>query len=229
MIGILVQLAISWLLIWYFEKKNLSVLGLRPTAPRMMDLILFLVVSMACSASAFALRKYFGNEDWILNPKFSFSLLMNGIWWNIKSVLFEELIFRGVLFYLLIRRLGTLKALLVSSVAFGIYHWFSFEIIGNPLQMIYVFLITGIAGALYAYGYTQTGALYATIAMHFGWNFTKGFIFSDGSIGEGILVPVKSGPDVTVSYAIYYFITLVSFFLFNFILLRFRKRPIPIA
>jgi membrane protease YdiL (CAAX protease family) len=184
---------------------------------------------MACSASAFALRKYFGNEDWILNPKVSVSLLMNGIWWNIKSVLFEELIFRGVLFYILIRRLGIVKALLISSVAFGIYHWFTFEILGNPVQMIYVFLVTGVAGALYAYGYIQTGSLYATIGMHFGWNFTKGFIFSDGSIGEGILLPVKTGPDVTVSYALYYFVTLsplISFFLINFVLLRFRKRTL---
>ena len=31
MIGILVQLAISWLIAWWFTKKNLSVLGFRPT------------------------------------------------------------------------------------------------------------------------------------------------------------------------------------------------------
>jgi membrane protease YdiL (CAAX protease family) len=227
MIGILVQLAISWVLIWYFEKKDLSVLGFRPTTPRMVDLFLFLVVSMACSASAYGLRKYFGNEDWVLNPKLSFSLLMDGIWWNIKSVLFEELIFRGVLFYILIRRLGVLKAIVISSIAFGIYHWFSFEILGNTSQMIIVFFVTGLVGALYAYGYVQTGSLYATIAMHFGWNFTKGFIFSDGSIGEGILLPVKNGPDVTVSYAIYYFISfgpMIIFLILNFILLRFRER-----
>ncbi len=229
MIGILVQLAISWALIWFFERKDLSVLGFRPSVPRMTDFFLFLVVSMACSATAYGLRKYFGNEDWILNPKFSFSLLIDGIWWNVKSVLFEELIFRGVVFYILINRLGLLKAILISSIAFGIYHWFSFEILGQPVQMIIVFFVTGFVGALYAYAYAQTGSLYATIAMHFGWNFTKGFIFSDGSIGEGILLPVKTGPDVTVSYAVYYFISfapMIFFLILNVILLRFRKRTI---
>ncbi|HLO79936.1 MAG TPA: CPBP family intramembrane glutamic endopeptidase [Chitinophagaceae bacterium] len=227
MIGILVQLAISWIIIWFVEKKDLSVLGLRPTLPRIADLMIFLAVASACCASGYLLRRYFGNEDWVLNPKLTASLLLDGIWWNIKSVLFEELIFRGVLFYLLIRKLGVTKAILISSIAFGVYHWFSFEILGNPGQMIVVFFITGLVGILYAYGYTQTGSLYATIAMHFGWNFTKGFVFSDGSIGEGILLPVKTGPDVTVSYTIYYLITMlpmVSFLLVNFFLLRLRKK-----
>jgi membrane protease YdiL (CAAX protease family) len=229
MVGILVQLAISSIIIWFVEKKGLSVLGLRPTLPRMTDLIIFLVVASACCASGYFLRRYFGNEDWVLNPKFSTNLLVEGIWWNIKSVLFEELTFRGVLFYILLRRLGVVKAILISSVAFGIYHWFSFEILGNPVQMIFVFLITGLVGILYAYAYTQTGSLYATIAMHFGWNFTKGFVFSDGSIGDGILLHVKSGPDVTVSYFIYYLIIMgpmAIFLLINFFILRFRKRPV---
>lgn len=230
MIGILVQLAISWLLIWYFQKQDLSVLGLRPTVGRLKDFLVFLIVAMLCSASAYMLRKYFGNEDWVLNPKLSAGLVFEGIWWNLKSVLFEELIFRGVIFYILIKRIGVSKAILISSVAFGIYHWFSFEVLGNPVQMIYVFFITAIVGSIYAFGYTQTGSLYATIAMHWGWNFTKGFIFSDGSIGKGILLPVKTGPDITVSYAIYYLITLaplVSFILINFILLRYRNKILP--
>jgi membrane protease YdiL (CAAX protease family) len=231
MVGILVQLAISRILIWYFERKDLSVLGLRPTVRRLTDFLFFLIIAMLCSASAYMLRKHFGNEDWVLNPKISAGLILDGIWWNLKSVLFEELIFRGVLFYILMRRLGVIKTILISSIAFGIYHWFSFEVFGNPVQMIYVFFFTALVGALYAFGYTQTGSLYVVIAMHWGWNFTKGFIFSDGSIGEGILVPIKTGPDVTVSYTVYYLISLapmISFIIINFVLLRYRKRPLPV-
>jgi hypothetical protein len=45
MIGIIIQLAVSWLIIWLFEKNNLSVLGFRPTKQRLPDFILFFVVT----------------------------------------------------------------------------------------------------------------------------------------------------------------------------------------
>ncbi|HSF45415.1 MAG TPA: type II CAAX endopeptidase family protein [Chitinophagaceae bacterium] len=230
MTGILVQLAISFLLIYFIEKKDLSVLGFKPTIPRMTDLFLFMTISAFFSATAYWLREFFGNEAWKLNPNFSLMLLIDGIWWNIKSVMFEELIFRGVIFYILMIRIGVWKAILISSVAFGIYHWFSYNILGNPVQMIYVFIFTALAGLLYAYAYARTGSLYAPIAMHFGWNFTKIFIFSDGPIGDGLLIRTVIGPDVTVSYAIYYLISLgpvIFFLIVNFALVKFRKRVVP--
>ena len=230
MTGILVQLAISFLLVYFIEKKDLSVLGFKPTRSRMTDLFLFLVVSSFLAATGYWWRAFFGNEVWRINPSFSFMLLVDGIWWNIKSVLFEELIFRGVLFYILAARVGTWKAIMISSIAFGIYHWFSYDIIGNPVQMIYIFFFTGLVGVLYAYAYVQTGSLYAPIAMHFGWNFTKLFIFSDGPIGKGLLIRSTIGPDVTVSYAVYYLITLspmIFFLIVNFALVQYRKKFVP--
>lgn len=230
MIGIIVQLILSWVIIWVYCKGNLSVLGLMPTTERLRDLVVFLFVAILSCSTGFFLRMYFAQEHWVLNPGFNWKLLFDGVWWNLKSVLFEELIFRGVLFYILIRWLGNLKAIIISSVAFGIYHWFSYEIFGNPGQMIMVFLLTGAVGLLYAYGFAKTGALYATIAMHFGWNFTKGFIFSEGSIGSGILVQPKPIPDVHVSYVVYAIVILtpfILFFLLNFLLLKNRAYKVP--
>ena len=43
MIGILVQLAVSWLIVWLFEKGNLNCLGLLPTKRRLTDFFLFLI------------------------------------------------------------------------------------------------------------------------------------------------------------------------------------------
>ena len=225
MIGIIVQLLISWLLIWFFCKENLSVLGMKPNAERTSMFFIFLAVTIFSCSSGFFLRMYFGKESWVLNPLFSTELLFKGIWWNLKSVLFEELIFRGVILYILIKKLGSTKAILISSVAFGIYHWFSFEVIGNVSSMVQVFLLTGAVGLLYAYGYVKTNSLYVPIAMHFGWNFTKGFLFSEGSIGNGIFVQVKPIPVVSVSYFVYYSVMLTPFILFfclNYLLL-FRK------
>ena len=46
MIGIVVQLAISWLIIWLYEKGDLSFLGLMPTRKRVWDFVLFFLVRL---------------------------------------------------------------------------------------------------------------------------------------------------------------------------------------
>jgi CAAX protease family protein len=230
MIGIIVQLAISWVLVWLFEKKGLGVLGLKPTRRRVSDFILFFLVTALCCASGFFMRMYFG-EIWVLNPVFTWKLLAEGLWWNIKSVLYEELIYRGVIFYILIKRLGFSKAIIISAIAFGIYHWFSHEVIGNAWEMIITFVLTGIMGLLYAYGYAKTFSLFVPCAIHLGWNFTQGFIFPQGAIGNGILVEAKPGRIVTVSYLTYYtvmFFPMISTVLINYFLLKRRKRTVDL-
>jgi uncharacterized protein len=227
MVGIIVQLAVSWLLIWLFKKGNLGVLGLFPTKKRRTDFALFFIITAACCASGFLLRFIFGNERWMLNPKLNSSLIAEGVWWNIKSVLFEELIFRGVIFYILIKKLGPAKAILISAVAFGIYHWFSFGILGNVKQMVIVFFMTGVMGLMLAYGYAKTFSLYIPCAIHLGWNLTQGFIFSDGPIGNGIFIPVKTLAPVNVGYFIFFcvlFLPLISMWLINYFLLKRRKQ-----
>ena len=82
--------------------------------------------------------------------------------------------------------LGVAYAIVISAVAFGIYHWFSFGIIGNATQMVYVFIITGIMGVLLAYAYTKTYSLYIPIAIHFGWNLMHSFIFSSFILMNGV-------------------------------------------
>ena len=210
MVGILVQLAISWLIIWLVEKDNLSVLGFYPTKKRLTGFVVFFFITAICCASEFLMRIYFAKEQWQLNPVLSFQLVQEGIWWTIKSVMFEELIFRGVLLYLLIKKLGAAKGIIISAIAFGIYHWYSHEVIGDIKQMAITFTMTGIMGLLFAYAYAKTFSLYIPIAIHLGWNLTKGFIFSEGPIGNGVFIQKQPQPEVTVSY--------FTFFIIHFIL-----------
>ncbi len=231
MIGIIVQLAISWLLIWLFQKQHLTVLGFAPTKQRLSNFLLFLFVTAACCASGYFFRIYWGNEKWLINPLLNTSLVFKSIWWHLKSVLFEELIFRGVIFYILIKRLGTIKAIIISAAAFGIYHWFSQEVIGNPVQMIITFLITATMGLVYAYGYAKTFSLYIPCAIHLGWNITQGLIFSNGVNGNGVFILARQQNPVTVSYAVYYsiiWIPLLSAVLINYFLLRrIKQQNVP--
>ena len=227
MLGIIVQLTLSWLIVWLFEKGSLSFLGFYPTKRRLFDFTLFFLITAICCSTGFFLRMYFGKEQWELNHSITFRVGLEAVWWNIKSVLFEELIFRGVIFYILIRKIGSLKAIMISAIAFGIYHWFSHEVIGNPTQMAITFATTGIMGLLYAYGYAKTFSLYVPCAIHLGWNITQGFIFSQGSIGNGIFVQVLPQPVVSVSYFVYFavlFFPMLSALVINFILLKNHKQ-----
>lgn len=228
MLGIIVQLAISWLLIWLFEKKDLGVLGLWPTRKRLADFGLFFIVTALCAASGFLIRIILAKETWGINPALTFNLVLNGIWWNIKSVLFEELIFRGVLLYIMIKRLGAVKAIIISAIAFGIYHWFSFGVLGNVQQMIGVFIITGVMGLIYAFGYARTLSLYIPIAIHLGWNLTSGFIFSQGAIGKGVFI-LKHQPVLSVSWFVWFIVVyfpMIAALVINFFLIRSRRKAI---
>lgn len=225
MVGLLIQLLLSYVLIYWAEKGNLSFLGLKPNQARIDDLLLYTCIASCCSSITFLLRILFANESWILNPSLDWQLFINGAWYNIKSVLYEELIFRGVIYYLLIKKLGGTKAIFISATAFGIYHWFTYEVFNDPVKMIWIFLITFSAGFIYALGYYKTKSLYAPIGMHFGWNFVQSFIFSAGNTGQGVLIEKLPAPQVQVSYVVYYSITFLHIILFILVFaIHFNKR-----
>jgi|GWRWMinimDraft_5_1066013.scaffolds.fasta_scaffold28880_1 membrane protease YdiL (CAAX protease family) len=231
MLGIIVQLLISWLIIWLFEKGDLSFLGLYPTKKRLIGFALFFIVTALCCASDFIMRMLFAQQQWELNPKLNAITILTGIWWNIKSVLFEELIFRGVLFYILIKKLGHTKAIIISAIAFGIYHWFSQGSFGNPVQMSITFLITGTMGLVYAYGFSKTFSMYIPIAIHLGWNLTTSVIFSNGNIGDQLFTPVRPVTEVQVGYFTFFCITFIpllsAIFINYFMLKKMQQQPIP--
>ena len=223
MLGIIIQLILSWLIIWFAEKKDLGVLGFFPTKKRALYFIIFLFITAFCCAVGFLLRMYFGKETWMINPNLNFSLIISGIWWNIKSVLFEELIFRGVLLYILIKKAGPSIAIAVSAITFGIYHWFSMEIFGNAMQMIVIFVVTGGMGILLAYAFYKTKSLLIPIAIHLGWNATTQVIFSEGPIGDQLLIKAQPVPEVNVSWLIYIiviYLPVLSMFIVNYLILK---------
>jgi len=202
-------------------------LGLGPTRKRSIDFAIFFLITATLCSTDFLFRAWFADQRWELNPNLSAKLILTGIWWNIKSVLFEELIFRGVLLYILIKKIGATKAIIISAIGFGIYHWYSHEVIGDPKAMIITFVTTGVMGLIYAYGYAKTFSLYVPIAIHLGWNLVRSVVFSETVIGDQLLVTVKPVPVVIISYFQYYFwlfFPMVSALLVNYLLLRSHVR-----
>lgn len=188
MIGIVVALAISWILLYLIEKKSLLDLGFLPVSKRLKQFVIGFLITAALCIGVEMLKVFLSSSSLKLNENLSASLIANMFWWDFKSVLTEELIFRGALLIILIERLGANRALLISAAAFGIYHWFSFGLLGNIVPMIVIFIGTGLMGYAWALAFAKTKSILMPLGLHLGWNFTLNTIFSSGPLQNGLLI-----------------------------------------
>lgn len=188
MVGILIALVISWILLYLLERKSILSLGFLPITNRLKQLAIgFLMTAILC-AGVESLEMILRSSSLVVNDNSSAALILEMFWWDFKSVLTEELLFRGAILFILIRRLGERIGILISAVAFGIYHWFSFGIFGNIIPMFFVFIGTGLMGYAWALAFSKTKSIFLPIGLHLGWNFTFNTIFSKGPLRNGLLV-----------------------------------------
>lgn len=192
MFGIIVELIISWVLLWIVCKKHLSVLGFRPTKHRMTSLIAGFLIAASCCTVWQLMTTAFIDNSWAFNKQATTKGILESSRWTFVSVIYEELIFRAALLYIAIKKLGAVRACILSAVCFGIYHWFSYNIFGNPLMMFIVFLMTAIVGLSWAFAFAKTGSLYLPIGLHLGWNLFSIVVFSNGNFGQAILVKANN-------------------------------------
>lgn len=184
MIGILVALAISWLLLYFVEKKSIAVLGVVPTVRNMTQFLTgFLITAVLCVGTQY-LDKILRGSVWTMND---WQRVAGMLWWDFKSVLMEELMFRGALLYILIRKIGPSKAILISAAAFGVLHWFSFGVLGNVIPMLFIFAGTGMMGYAWALAFAKTRSIMMPLGFHLGWNMLHNTIFSMGPLGAGLI------------------------------------------
>jgi membrane protease YdiL (CAAX protease family) len=146
-----------------------------------------------------------------VNAAFHFNDFIKTFGYILRAVAYEELVFRGALLYILMHKLDGHKAVIVSAVCFGIYHWFSWQAWGNPVQMGIIFFKTATAGYLLALAFLRTRSMYLGFALHFGIDLASMLIFSkDKGIGLQLLVksfekdPVVPAPVISVPILIIY-------------------------
>ncbi|MBC5774308.1 CPBP family intramembrane metalloprotease [Pontibacter sp. KCTC 32443] len=196
MIGVLFAIAISWLLLYLIEKKNILALGLLPAAKRLKQFLIgFLITAILCVLVQY-LEAYLKSSVWILNENVTGKIVLKSFWWDIRSVLTEEFIFRGALLFILIQRIGSRKSILISAISFGIYHWFSYGVLGNIMAMVLVFIGTGLMGYAWAWAFSKTKSIMLPFGLHLGWNFIYNTIFSNGPLGKLVLIS-KGGNELT--------------------------------
>jgi len=207
MIEIIGLILVSWLLVWLFQKENLSVLGLSFSKTKIKYSAILFATTAICGLSALVMRKYFAEEVFIINPKLNLLSIFNGIWMVFKSVLFEELLTRGVLLYILIKRLGTKWAIFISSLFFGLLHLNNVTAETGIVEILITFLYPFVFGLVMAYSYTKSFSVYLPLAIHFGWNIVENFILPNVSSTTTILL-IQKQPIITVSYFVFFLMLL---------------------
>lgn len=209
--GIIVGLLLSWLLLWLIEKESILALGFTPLGTRILQFSGGFFFSGILCASLQATEASFIQAHWQFNPQVDLTHVLDYFWWNLNSVMFEELLFRGALLFIAIRKLGAVKGVILSSICFGIYHWITFNVFGNVIPMIGVFIITGLMGAAWAYAFAKTKSMALPIGFHLGWNFVFNAIFSKGFVSIPVLMLVKNAENIGLSG----FVSFTNFLLQN--------------
>lgn len=185
MIGILIIAGASWLLLFLLEKKHLSVLGFTPVPRKILQFFLGFGFIVLIQGLLILIETFVLSIEWEFNTSFDLQFIFSSLWYHTKSALTEDLIFRGAALYLIAERFSNKTAIITSAVFFGIYHWFSYGMFGGGLiPMIYIFLITGTTGAVWAYSYFKTNSIFMALGFHIAWNFVSTLFFDNQPFGE---------------------------------------------
>lgn len=127
-----------------------------------------------------------------LNP---IGYLIPGIAMAVSSSVFEELLFRGVLFLSVERWFGSWAALVVSSLVFGLSH-----LLNPEATLEGALFIAAEAGVLLAAALMLTRRLWLSIGFHMAWNYTQSAIFSGAVSGNeaaaGLIRSTIQGPEL---------------------------------
>lgn len=183
------MLVIYAVIIRYIEDRNCTELAIgRMPVELILGLLIGAGLYTACILvlMAFGAYRITGYNDPML--------LVAGFAGPLATGVFEELVFRGGLFRLAEKYLGSWAGLLISSLCFGFLHM-SNE--GATLQGLVSISIW--AGVLLAAVYMYTRRLWLGIGLHAAWNYTQGSVFSGIVSGNGAMNGFTSstiaGPD----------------------------------
>ncbi|MBO9674341.1 MAG: CPBP family intramembrane metalloprotease [Sphingobacteriaceae bacterium] len=230
MLAIVIELLFSWLLLKYTVSQNLNALNWYPDTKQLRSMLSGLMLPFVYLSCLYLGISLWVQNPYKVNPNYTAATFLKSSLFVLKGVVFEELIFRGALLYILIKKLNATKAVILSAIAFGIYHWFSYGMLGQPFQMLIVFISTGSMGYLLALAFVKARSILLPFALHFGYNFTSMILFSnEKSIGPQLMVktfatdPVQPKGILPIIMIIVYY---AGFQILCFIYLRLLK---PVA
>ncbi|MCE5322170.1 CPBP family intramembrane metalloprotease [bacterium] len=192
------SVAITLAFITLVDKKSIASLGLTYDGGSLTYMAYGAGIALGCVVLEYLIGLLFGyvrvrpsvlSDDCVA----CLPLFLGGLIDFMSAAVFEEIIFRGYVFYLLYSAWGLEVAIAISSFIFAIAHLFKHK------SMPALFTLNAfIFGLILAFCRFHTGTLWLPIGLHFGWNVASGPIFglpcSGRSYERGVVVSDISGP-----------------------------------
>jgi len=122
-----------------------------------------------------------------------YSILIKALIFFTLIGIWEEIAFRGIIYRITEKRLGTVWALIISSLIFGLVHMANenFNLFSGFAIALELGLLTGIS-------FTLTQRLWLPMALHIGWNFSFifwGTVVSGASEFSNFIESTLEGPE----------------------------------
>jgi CAAX protease family protein len=146
-----------FLFVRWSEKRPPTELALRPLP------ILIAAVSGAALISL-TIGTLFLSDNYVFESTRPFALAVPVICTILVAAILEELMFRAVLFRILEEHVGTLTALVLVSLLFGVMH------LSNPGTTPFTIVSATLCGALWCWVYILTRNVWAVGLNHAAWN-----------------------------------------------------------
>lgn len=146
----------------------------------------------AAALLAVTMGALFAARSYLVTGLNSWTVLIVPIAELVLVAFFEELIFRGIVFRIIEKSLGSWIALGLTSLIFAASH------LPNEGVTVLAVAVTAVAGVMLGAAFMATGRLWLAIGMHFGWNYVLGTVLSvavSGHEGKGLLQGTLVGPE----------------------------------
>ena len=208
----------TWLFRFY-EKRTITELSIKGIGKN-----LSLGICLGIALQSLTILVIYLNKGFTVNSVNSMLFMLPSLAMAFTSAIFEEILFRGIIFRITEEKLGSYWALIISAVIFGAMH------LANPHSSIVAALGLAIqAGLLLAAAYIFSRNLWFPIAIHFAWNFTQSGIFgvstSGNNMGKSLLTTKiegaewftggQFGPEASIQATVFCLIATIVLMLFN--------------
>ncbi len=175
------------LLFRYYEKRSISELSIKGLGKN-----LSIGISLGVLLQSLTILVIYLNKGFTVISVNNILFVLPSLTMAFTAAIFEEILFRGILFRITEEKLGSYWALLISAIIFGAMH------LANPHSTVLAALGLAIqAGLLLGAAYIFSKNLWFPIAIHFAWNFTQSGIFgvstSGSNMGKSLLTTKIEG------------------------------------
>lgn len=174
MLGVALLIVLSSVIAFFMYGKEWDVLGILPSRKRMLYFFISMQLVAVLCFSTIWIDSTIRLIRWKIKEPVDFFLLEAAARYYFIAALTEELVFRGFLLYALAEAVNAKTARIFSALCFGFYHWFSYEMFGAGIvPMMYICIITGFAGYVWAGAFIKSGTIWLALGMHFSWNLAQ--------------------------------------------------------